>query len=154
MRVFLAVLILGLATTVPVRAGDLEREAREIEAMLIAPCCFSQQVSLHQSAAADDVRLDVRRRLAAGEARDQILQAYVAQYGKRILVQPPAEGFDRVLYILPPLGLVLTALLVVVIVRRFTAQRSHEPTPVAEGAGLAVEERYGEELDDQLRDLD
>jgi hypothetical protein len=32
---------------------DLEREARAIETMLIAPCCFSQQVSVHQSAAAD-----------------------------------------------------------------------------------------------------
>ena len=58
-------------------AADVEREAREIEAMLIAPCCFSQQVSVHQSPAADEVRADVRARLAAGETRQQILDAYV-----------------------------------------------------------------------------
>jgi cytochrome c-type biogenesis protein CcmH len=153
MTAFMTVLTLGLLLTPAAQPADIEREAHEIEAMLIAPCCFSQQVSLHQSPATDEVRVDVRRRLAAGETREQILQAYVAQYGKRILVEPPAEGFDRILYVLPPLGLVVTGLLVVMVVRRFAARGVVNPAPAAE-AGVSPEGRYGAALDDQLRDLD
>jgi cytochrome c-type biogenesis protein CcmH len=118
--------------------------------MIIAPCCFSQQVSVHHSPAADEVRKDVRLRLAAGETREQILNAYVSQYGKRILAEPPAEGFDRALYVLPPLLLILSAALVVGVVRRF----SRRPATVAAVAIPAASPTYDARLDDELRDLD
>ncbi len=143
------VLLLALITVA--LAGDVERDARELETRLIAPCCFSQQVSLHQSEAATEVRRDIRRRLSAGESREQILDAYVAQYGKRILVEPPAEGFDRILYVLPPLGLILTAALTIVLVRRFAA-RGHAAAPAAPAG--SVDQAYSAVLDDELRDLD
>ena len=77
----------------PGTAVDVEAEARAIDAMLIAPCCFTQQVSVHPSPAAEDVRRDVRARLAAGQTRQQILDTYLARYGTRILAAPPARGF-------------------------------------------------------------
>ena len=144
---------IALAMSGTVAGNDIERQAREIDAMLIAPCCFSQQVSVHHSAAADDVRQDIRRRLSAGETREQILDAYVAQYGKRVLAQPPAEGMARALYVLPPVALVLTAALVVVIVRRFTASQAAR-VPGECSTPPPVEERYRAELDEELRDLD
>ncbi len=130
--------------------ADIEREARALEGMLIAPCCFSQQVSVHQSPAADEVRKDVRARLAAGQTRQQILDAYVGNYGKRILAEPPAEGFDRALYLLPPLLLLGSAALVIWLVRRFSgrATQASEPAPVVAGGN------YDQKLDDELRDLD
>jgi cytochrome c-type biogenesis protein CcmH len=153
MPLVLSLLALGLSFVQPLQATDLEREARELEAALIAPCCFSQQVSVHHSPAADEVRVDIRRRLAAGETRDQILAAYVAQHGKRILAVPPAEGFDRLLHVLPPIGLLLTAGLLALVFRRFSAARATEPAP-ARAADQVQDERYRETLDDELRDLD
>ena len=149
----LVVLTLALTMSGSVAGSEIEAPARELEAMLIAPCCFSQQVSVHHSAAADEVRQDIRKRLSDGETREQILDAYVAQYGKRILAQPPAEDMARVLYILPPLALVLTAAIVVMIVRRFTASQAAQ-APGAYSTPLRVDERYGAELDEELRDLD
>lgn len=156
-RLATAVLIvLGLVGAPGASGGglDVEQRAREIEAQLIAPCCFSQQVSVHHSAAADEVRQDIRKRLASGETRERILQAYVGRYGKRILAEPPAEGIARWLYILPPVALVLTAGLIVIVVRRFTSHAPVEPAPATAGAASAGEERYDAELDEQLRDLD
>lgn len=153
MRRVLIVLAFALAIGRPVLGADVEQETRELESMLIAPCCFSQQVSVHHSAAADEVRQDIRKRLSAGETREQILDAYVAQYGKRILAEPPAEGMALVLYILPPLALVLTAAVVVLIVRRFTASQAAQ-APVAYSTPVPIDERYSEELDEELRDLD
>lgn len=149
MKSVLLVAFLALGQSMP--GPDLEREARALEAMIIAPCCYSQQVSVHHSPAADEVRKDVRARLAAGETREQILNAYVAQYGKRILAEPPAKGFDLALYILPPLLLIASAALVIVVLRRF----SHRPAAVTEVATTpAASSTYDERLDDELRDLD
>jgi cytochrome c-type biogenesis protein CcmH len=155
----LIVLVLALALPGSVSGTDLEREARELEAILIAPCCFPQQVSIHHSPAADQVRRDIRQRLAAGQMRDEILKAYVAQYGKRILVEPPAEGVDWLLYVLPPFGFVASAGLTVSLVRRFT-MRGKSPAVLA-GASAAgtetesdAEHQYGARLDEQLQDLD
>jgi cytochrome c-type biogenesis protein CcmH len=143
----IAVMAFGSALT----GADLEREARALEAMIIAPCCFSQQVSVHQSPAADEVRKDVRLRLAAGETREQILNAYVSRYGKRILAEPPAEGFDLALYLLPPLMLLGSAAVVVWLVRRFSGRAVAGAT---EPARLVPGGDYDEKLDDELRDLD
>ena len=147
MKTLTLIVALGLG---PALSGDLEREARALEAMIIAPCCFSQQVSVHQSPAADEVRKDVRLRLAAGETREQILNAYVSQYGKRILAEPPAEGFDLALYVLPPLLLVSSAALVIVVVRRFSRRPAVVTAVTAPAASAADNAR----LDDELRDLD
>jgi cytochrome c-type biogenesis protein CcmH len=140
----------------PARAvADVESEARVIDAMLIAPCCFRQQVSVHQSPAADEVRVDVRARVAAGETRQQILDSYVVRYGTRILVAPPAVGFDRSLYVMPFITLVLSAGVVAAVLRRFTRRRTL-PTPESGDAGARVPAGREEEarLDDELRDLD
>lgn len=143
-----AVLAVGLLAFQP--SADVEREARALEAMLIAPCCFSQQVSVHQSPAAEEVRKDVRARLAAGQTRQQIIDAYVANYGKRILAEPPAQGFDRALYLLPPLLMLGSAALVIALVRRFSRRAPAAVAPEATTPGGD----YDQKLDDELRDLD
>lgn len=144
-------LVLLLATGSP-QPPDLEQTAREIEAALIAPCCFRQQVSIHSSPAADEVRRDVRARLAAGQGRQQILDAYVAQYGKRILAEPPAEGFGAALQVAPFVMALAAVTLLVVIVRRLTAHTPWAASVAATGAPLSPDDQT--RLDDELRDLD
>jgi cytochrome c-type biogenesis protein CcmH len=156
-RLFITTVVVAMsvAQAPPSRPGDLEEEARAIDAMLIAPCCFTQQVSVHQSPAAEEVRRDVRARLAAGQTRQQILDAYVAQYGKRILAQPPAAGFDTTLYLLPLVLLIGTAGVLGVLLRRFTHTQTANGAPEAETSAPAlVSPGEQQRLDDQLRDLD
>jgi cytochrome c-type biogenesis protein CcmH len=149
------VAVVALSFGQTLSGGDLESEARAIDAMLIAPCCFSQQVSVHQSAAAHEVRRDVRARLAAGQTRQQVLDAYVAQYGTRILAEPPAAGFNLALYVMPFLMLIASLGVVAVILRRLAKPR---PVPKSglQGASAAIPRSANDEtrLDDALRDLD
>ena len=152
-----ALLAFVLVSTVAARAQptlgpDLEREARQLETMLVAPCCWSQQVSVHQSPAADEMKKDIRRRLTEGKTRQQILDAYVVEFGERILIEPPARGFKRTLYVLPIVLLVLSAAVLSVIVKRM----SRAPALAAGPAGGATDTRnaYDERLNDELRDLD
>jgi cytochrome c-type biogenesis protein CcmH len=153
----MSILTLALValTLVPPHGADstaLEREARQIETMLIAPCCWLQQVSQHQSQASDEVKQEIRVLLASGKTRQEVLDTFVAQYGPRILAEPPAKGFGRLLYVVLPLAFVLSAAAVVVFVRRASAGRSLS-TVAAEDIP-PEDDGYAARLDDELRDMD
>ena len=130
----------------------LEREARQLEAKLMAPCCWAQQVSLHQSPAADEIKQNIRRLLAEGKTSQQILDRYVAEYGDRILAEPPARGFSRLIYVAPWVFLVASVGLVVVVIRRL---RAVGPAPSKrESTAAPPNEDEAERIDEELRNLD
>jgi cytochrome c-type biogenesis protein CcmH len=145
----------ALGLSLAVAAGPdpqvLEQQARELEAKLIAPCCWMQQVSLHQSPASDEIKKNIRVMLAAGQTSQQILDAYVAQYGDRILAEPPARGFSAALYVLPWILLAGSVGLVVFIVRRLRTPAA-EPGRRAEPG--AMNESENERIDEELRNLE
>jgi len=144
----------ALAFWLAVAAPDpaaLEKQAKAIEAMLIAPCCWQQQVSLHQSAAADEIKLTVRRLLADGKTQQQILDQYVAEYGDRILAEPPARGFSAALYVAPWLFLAGSIGLVVVVVRKLRVPAAPAPP---DAAPAAANDDESERIDQDLRNLD
>jgi cytochrome c-type biogenesis protein CcmH len=143
------VLALSLALAPP---STHESEARKLETELIAPCCWSQQVSVHASPAADRVRADIRARLEAGQTHQQILDAYVSEYGQAILAEPPARGSNLALYVAPPIALAASAALLVALVRRFARKAGDEPSPATlEGP---ADPRLADELDEELERLD
>lgn len=130
----------------------LEREAKQLEAKLMAPCCWAQQVSLHQSPAADDIKQTIRKLLAEGKTSEQILDIYVAQYGDRILAEPPARGFSRLIYVAPWVFLVASVGLVIVVIRRL---RAVTPAPArSERAAAPPSEDEADRIDEELRNLD
>jgi cytochrome c-type biogenesis protein CcmH len=142
-------MVVGIPSADP---AALEREARQLETMLIAPCCWMQPVSQHQSQASDEVKQQIRVLLATGKSRQEVLDAFVVQYGPRILAEPPAQGIGRLLYVGLPLAFVLSGAALVVFLRRVTRHR-----PAAHKAPdtvLASDDAYARRLDDELRDMD
>jgi cytochrome c-type biogenesis protein CcmH len=133
--VALAAVLLSAQAALGQPAADpaQEKEAKEIETMVIAPCCWSQQVSVHQSPAADQMKKDIRAQLAEGNTRPQILDAFVAQYGERILAEPPARGFKRTLYVLPVLLLVASGVVLSFVVKRMARQPALAGGPAEPG---------------------
>jgi cytochrome c-type biogenesis protein CcmH len=144
-------MLVGLAVAASPDQAVVEREAKQIERMLIAPCCWTQPVSDHYSAEADQIRTGIRTMLASGKTRQQILDAYVAQYGERILAEPPARGFKASLYVLPWIFLLLGGAVVFVAIRRLQSAR---PAEAASEAPAPIDDPYAERLDEELRDLD
>lgn len=76
-------------------------DVRKIAGQLIAPCCWTMTADAHSSPIAYEVRAQIREALAHGESEEEILQAYVAQYGERILARPTKQGFNLLAWILP-----------------------------------------------------
>ena len=148
---FLAIaLVAGLVSAPPPPdAKALEREAKKIEELLIAPCCWSQPVATHYSAQADEVRAGIRRLLGEGKNRQQVLDAFVAEYGTRILAEPPGAG----LHWLPWVFLLVGGAATIVVIRHLRANRDavagNEPS-----ASSPADEEYAGRLEEELRDLD
>jgi cytochrome c-type biogenesis protein CcmH len=99
-----ALLLLGAlaaAAAPPAQPDAAEARVRALEAKLMAPCCYTQTIDLHESDIARQMRSEVRAWVAQGLSDQQILDRYVARYGPRILAVPPAQGFNRLLYWMP-----------------------------------------------------
>jgi cytochrome c-type biogenesis protein CcmH/NrfF len=131
-----------------------EADARRLEAALIAPCCWPQQVSVHDSPAAARVRADVRERLAAGHTVEQVLASYEQQYGPAILAEPPARGGTLLLYVLPPVVLLASGGGLVILLRQLSRASSTASRVRPAEAEPPGTEHLRQALDDELDQLD
>jgi cytochrome c-type biogenesis protein CcmH/NrfF len=81
-----------LAAALPAVAGapDAPQKTRieRLENAVLAPCCYTEPVSRHQSEIALKMRLEIAQWVAAGQTDQQILGAYVQLYGSKVLVDP------------------------------------------------------------------
>ena len=107
------------------RAEALGRELR---------CLVCQNESIEESEAglAHDLRLLIRRRLAAGDSDRRVLDYVVARYGIFVLLNPPFAPVTWLLWLTPPLLLVGAG---GVLVLRAWRRPAPEPPP------LSAEER-------------
>jgi cytochrome c-type biogenesis protein CcmH len=92
---------------------------RDLAAELRCPDCESQSVADSSTPTARAVRIDIRRRVAAGESDEQIRQAFVDRYGESILLKPDGGGLGLIVWGLPVAVLVLGAGGLVVAFRRW-----------------------------------
>ncbi len=123
----LAIAALLAVASLPAQDDETEKEAKAIENLLIAPCCWRQPVDVHESPASSQIRREIREMLAKGMTRDEILQAYVDSYGQRILSAPPARGFYSVSYALPFVALLAGAWAVLLFFRRHRLVKAPDP---------------------------
>lgn len=85
----------------------------QIENDVMCVICH-ESLALSQSPQAMQEREYIRSLIAQGKTRRQIENDLVQQYGPAVLALPPAQGFNLLVYIVPPLllgfGLVVLAL--------------------------------------------
>ena len=144
-------LIIAFSLAVPAVPQANEETAREIETILIAPCCWSQPVSRHYSEAADQIRKQVRLMLAAGKSKQQILDYYVTAYGERILASPRPRKFNLPAYILPWASLLAGAAALAMYLRNRTSRPSGATAAEPDWAPLG--EHYASRVEQELRDF-
>jgi cytochrome c-type biogenesis protein CcmH len=71
--------------------------------------CPHLQVSKCYCGTAEAIRADFARRLDGGQDAEAVLSAYVAEHGLSILAVPPRRGFHWIIWIGPPVLLLLGA---------------------------------------------
>lgn len=99
----------------------LDAATRALSSQLRCPVCQGLSVQDSPAELAQQMRDLVRQQLEQGKDPEQVKAYFVARYGQWILMAPPAAGFNWLVYTLPGAVLLFGALLVAMLVRRWTA---------------------------------
>ena len=135
-RLTVALLVIAaLATGSPLGAAPVSEETvHEVAAQLRCVVCQSLSVADSPSETAHQMKAIIRERLAAGETPEQVKAYFVDKYGLWILLSPPRQGFNLLVWVVPFAALGAGLLLVVLLVRRWSrraAGASPGPAPDA-----------------------
>jgi cytochrome c-type biogenesis protein CcmH len=114
----------GSAAAMPQRAvadsAELERRTSAVAAELRCPVCQGLSIQDSPSELAVQMRGVVRDQLAAGRTPDEIKRYFVDKYGEWILLEPKAEGFNVLIYVLPIAAVLAGIAIVATAVRRWS----------------------------------
>ena len=99
-------------------------EVNAIAKQLYCPVCENIPLDACGTAACEQWRGIIRDKLSEGWSEDQIKGYFVAQYGDRVLAEPPRQGFNWVVYIVPLLVFTVGILL---FYQTFNRWRKAEP---------------------------
>ncbi len=117
----------------------LEARARVLSKELRCMVCQNQSIDDSDAPLARDLRILVRERLQAGDSDAQVLDFLVARYGEFVLLKPRFSGHTALLWLMPVLVLLIGAISLVLISRRYRL-RAQAAATTAEGSELTPAE--------------
>jgi cytochrome c-type biogenesis protein CcmH len=124
-----------------------EEQVREIAAQLRCVVCQNLSVADSPSETANQMQALIRERLRAGDTPEQVKAYFVEKYGLWILLAPPREGFNLLVWVAPFAGLGVGLVAVAILLRRWTRRAAAaREAPAAPGLDPAVRERIDREL--------
>ena len=128
----------GPAFAAPPNAADLEAE-------LVCPVC---ETTLDQSNApvAERMKTFIRLRIAAGDSEQEIKDELVAQFGPEVLAEPPGGGFGLLAWLLPLSALFGGAVVVALLVRRWSRRGPPSEPPARDRLDPELERLVDDEL--------
>lgn len=84
-------LVLVLVTLGPVAAAAPAVSAAYVTGRLLAPCCWTQTLDIHESELSTTLRNEIDARVRRGESATQIEDDMASRYGERIRAVPRGE---------------------------------------------------------------
>jgi cytochrome c-type biogenesis protein CcmH len=129
----------------------LEKTAGEIYGLIMCPLCAGQTIAQSNNETSAQMRDLVLKKLRQGQSKEEILQYFESRYGERILAKPSKKGFNLILWIFPFVLVVLAAILIFFLIRRWSARVPVTPGPGSDEDQLA---EYKERLEKELKQFD
>jgi len=124
-----------------------------MEGKVMCPTC---KTTLDQSDApvARQIKAFIERRAEACVSEEQIKDELVAQFGPAVLAAPPREGFHWLAWLLPLGGLLAGAVVVSVLVWRWSRKRPAPPSAPDSNGRPALDPEAERRLDRELARFD
>lgn len=144
----LATAAVALLSAVGAAAPTLDDQVYAIAKDLMCPVCAGQTVADSNAQLAVQMREEIRKRLLAGQSREEIVGYFINQFGEGVLAAPPARGTGLVLWLVLPVAFLAG----VMIIRAFLRQNLRAPQPA--GAPPPPTREEAEQIVEALRRLD
>jgi cytochrome c-type biogenesis protein CcmH len=129
-------------------------EVNEIASQLYCPVCENTPLDVCPTEACRQWRDLIRIQLAEGKTEEEIKQYFVENYGGRVLAEPPREGLNWLVYILPPVLILFGAFILFKNFQAWTKPKAAEPTSSQKGSGKSSNEEYIARLEEELKKRD
>lgn len=142
----LSALWIGIAAAQDPQPTPSDNDVNAVAKQLFCPVCENTPLDVCPTQACAQWRDLIREQLAAGKTEAEIKQYFVEQYGARVLSEPPRTGLNWLVYIVPPIGILIGAY---ILFRTLRAMRGApapistsptEPAPPADDYMARVEE--------------
>ena len=131
-----------------------ERRAQALDKSLICPICPGETIDQSQVALAKQMQVVVRDMLAEGSAEREIQDFFVERYGESVLAAPRKEGFNLIVWAVPPLGMAAGLVALYFVVRAMSRRPGQGgATPVLAGDEVSVDHGLAPYLEMVDRDM-
>ncbi|MFO0549943.1 MAG: cytochrome c-type biogenesis protein CcmH [Polyangiaceae bacterium] len=129
-------------------------DAQALESRLLAPCCWTQTLDIHESDSAQALREEIAQRLESGESSDAIEDDLASRYGDRIRAVPRGRDPRSWLAVFVGFAMLLSLLGVAVLLRRWARRSRRVAQSTNKEAERNVPDAYDARIDDELARLD
>jgi formate-dependent nitrite reductase complex subunit NrfG len=87
-----AMLLVTASAEAAETAAQRKARAEALQSSLLAPCCYKEPVSRHQSEIAVKMQVEIARWVDEGRSDAEIVQTYKQLYGDKVYSPPPKLG--------------------------------------------------------------
>jgi len=150
--ILILLLISATAVSAQTPEPDLptDDEVNAVARELYCPVCENIPLDVCGTQACSDWREEIRLELADGWDSEQIKQNFVERFGDRVLAEPPRQGLNWLVYIVPPMMFIAS---IFALFRGIRAWRKNTPEHIPPPANETADE-YAARLEAALRHND
>jgi cytochrome c-type biogenesis protein CcmH len=116
----LVVIPAALSAQSPRNDAELEAMVKSLASQLRCPVCQGVSIQDSPTELAYEMKEVIRQQLREGRSPEQVKEYYVERYGEWVLLQPKAEGFNLIVYLLPLVVLLIGGVFVYTTVQKWS----------------------------------
>jgi cytochrome c-type biogenesis protein CcmH len=121
--ILILLVMVGIKTAAAQAPTPSDDDVNAVARELYCPVCENIPLDVCPTTACAQWRDLIRQKLTQGWSKEQIKQYFVAQYGDRVLAEPPRSGLNWLAYGLPPAIILVGVFLVYRVLRGVIARR-------------------------------
>lgn len=150
---FIALAVTTFTTAFAQDTTPTDDEVNAIAKQLYCPVCENTPLDVCPTEACRQWRELIRDQLAEGKTEEEIKQYFVANYGARVLSEPPRTGFNWLVYIIPPVLILAGAVFLFNAFRAWTKPKAVEAGAgqVKEAGTSSTDDEYVKRLEEELK---
>lgn len=149
------VLAISLVYAQQLQPTPSDDQVNAIAKQLYCPVCENTPLDVCPTTACAQWRELIRQKLGEGWSEQQIKSYFVQQYGDRVLGTPPPKGINWIVYLVPPLAVMVGVYILFRVYRSWKspAQVSSTPPPADKSAlpQDASQDEYIRMLEEEVR---